>query len=263
MKFLFLGTGAADWPRDTAYLGDAAGTDRRCTSVLVNEDLLIDPNPDVPQAMQTFGADMRKIKYVIISHSHGDHYSAETLTRIAVDHVIHVYGSAGYPNKIPDHPNVVFHPIPLLKEESFGEYTIFPVYSTHYVDDTLETCYHYVIKTAEKTVFYGCDGAWLAPEAFQPMEKYGHYDCMIMDATFGDDPMKYRIQGSHIYFYHNSVSMLATMKDAFTVKKMVDDTTVMVADHLAKTYFPDIESAREQFGAIGFVPTYDGMRLEI
>lgn len=263
MKFLFLGTGAADWPRDTAYLGDAAGTDRRWTSVLVNEELLIDPNPDVPEALRTFGADRGKIKYVLISHSHEDHFSAETLLALAADHVIHVYGGNGYLHKIPDHPNVVFHPIPLLREETIGDYTVFPVYSTHFVDDTLETCYHYVIRQGEKTVFYGCDGAWLAPEAFQPMEQYGHYDCMIMDATFGDDPMLYQVQGSHIYFYHNSLSMLKTMHHAFTVKKLIDERTVMIADHLAKTYFPDMASAREQFSAIGFTVVHDGMYLSI
>lgn len=52
MDFLFLGTGAADWPRETACYGDAAGTNRRCTSVLVNGDLLIDSNPDVPEGMK-------------------------------------------------------------------------------------------------------------------------------------------------------------------------------------------------------------------
>ena len=107
MEFLFLGTGAADWPKETAHLGDAAGTDRRWTSVLVNEDLLIDPNPDVPEALRTFGADPGKIKYVLVSHSHYDHFCNETLLYLASDHVIHVYGGDGYPEKIPNHPNVI------------------------------------------------------------------------------------------------------------------------------------------------------------
>lgn len=51
MKLLFLGTGAADWDASQAHLGDETALQRRTTSVLVNEDLLIDPNPAVPEAM--------------------------------------------------------------------------------------------------------------------------------------------------------------------------------------------------------------------
>ncbi len=56
---------------------------------------------------------------------------------------------------------------------------------------------------------------------------------------------------------------MKTMQHAFTVKKLIDERTVMIADHLAKTYFPDMNSAREQFSAIGFVPVHDGMNLTI
>ena len=57
MEILFLGTGAADWPAETGSQGDERGLDRRRTSVLVDGEILIDPGPDVPEALQTFGAD--------------------------------------------------------------------------------------------------------------------------------------------------------------------------------------------------------------
>ena len=71
MKLLFLGTGAADWDASQAHLGDHTALQRRTTSVLVNQDLLIDHNPTVPEAMASFGADGGKIRNVLISHSHG------------------------------------------------------------------------------------------------------------------------------------------------------------------------------------------------
>ncbi len=113
----------------------------------------------------------------------------------------------GIPGKFRSIPMWCSIPFRFCRSRSSGITRYFLSIPPHFVDDTLETCYHNVSRFSDKTVFYGCDGARLAPEAFQPMEQYGHYDCMIMDAIFGDDPMKYRVQGSHIYFYHNSLSM--------------------------------------------------------
>ena len=54
MQLLFLGTGAADWPRD---LTENKGEYRRWSSALVDDALLIDPGPHAMEAMKTFGKD--------------------------------------------------------------------------------------------------------------------------------------------------------------------------------------------------------------
>ena len=59
MKITFLGTGAADWKREIH--GDMEGF-RRNSSVLIDSSLLIDPGPDVPDALDVFG------KYVMDTH---------------------------------------------------------------------------------------------------------------------------------------------------------------------------------------------------
>lgn len=60
--------------------------------------------------MAAFGADKRKVQNVLISHSHGDHYSPDTLVWLAEDHSVTVYGDGGYPQKLPSHPNLTFVP---------------------------------------------------------------------------------------------------------------------------------------------------------
>ena len=64
MKILFLGTGAADYSAEHRNL---AGY-RRNASALIDETLLIDPGPCVPDALATFGVRADKIRYVIHTH---------------------------------------------------------------------------------------------------------------------------------------------------------------------------------------------------
>ena len=262
MEILFLGTGAADWPRDTAHLADEKAVNRRCTSVLIDGCILIDPNPDVPEALAAYDADPEKIRWVLISHSHGDHYSAETLKVLAATHAIDVYGDGGYPEKLPAHPNVRFHAMERRRPTELPFGTLTAVLSTHDVEDTEEFCLHFILERDGKTVFYGPDGAWFGGGTWYELEKH-RFDCAILDATFGDDPSKFRFNSSHIWFYHNSASMLRTIRAAFFDKKMADEKTVFIADHLARGYYPDIEAARAVFEPMGYLAAYDGLRLTV
>ncbi|MEA4822607.1 MAG: MBL fold metallo-hydrolase [Clostridiaceae bacterium] len=260
MEVLFLGTGAADWPHETAALGDSTATNRRCTSVLIDNTLLIDPGPDVPEALAAFHVDPTQITTVLISHSHGDHYAASTLEFLSSVHPIDVYGDGGYPQKLPNNTNLRFHPLTLRHLTDTPAAQIIPVLSTHVVEDTEENCLHYIIIRDGQTVFYGPDGAWFGGGTWYELEKH-HFDCMILDATFGDDATKFRIPSRHIWFYHNSTSMIAAIRDACFDKKIADDRTRFVANHLARGFYPDIETAKAVFEPIGFIASYDGMRL--
>ena len=75
MKILFLGTGAADFPQDkTGVVGF-----RRTASVLIDEKILIDPGPWVLDAIEEYGVDVSKIKYILNTHLHDDHYCQKTV----------------------------------------------------------------------------------------------------------------------------------------------------------------------------------------
>ena len=76
MKILFLGTGAADWNENAKTEN---GFFRRNSSVLVDECILIDPGPGVPDAIREYGVDVSKIKYVLNTHNHMDHFNQDTL----------------------------------------------------------------------------------------------------------------------------------------------------------------------------------------
>lgn len=73
MRFLFLGTGAADWkrPQDT-------GEYRRNASTLVDGEMLIDGNETISEALPM----LENVPAMLFTHSHGDHYSKPFLQRV-------------------------------------------------------------------------------------------------------------------------------------------------------------------------------------
>jgi len=76
MKITFLGTGAADWNFQKHKDLDVF---RRNSSLLIDDCLLIDPGADVPNALQSFDKSIDKIKYIINTHDHSDHYNEKTV----------------------------------------------------------------------------------------------------------------------------------------------------------------------------------------
>lgn len=47
---------------------------RKRASILINDDLIIDLGPDTQTAMTMYDKDMGKIKYLLQTHIHTDHY---------------------------------------------------------------------------------------------------------------------------------------------------------------------------------------------
>ena len=46
--------------------------------MLVNDDLIIDLGPDTQTAMTMYDKDMRKIKYLLQTHIHANHYNEKS-----------------------------------------------------------------------------------------------------------------------------------------------------------------------------------------
>ena len=178
MKILYLGTGAADWTPEADYDNPEY---RRNSSALINGELLIDPGPCVPEALDTFGIDKSKIKYVIKTHAHSDHFNENTLKMLTDSGAEFTDLSAGG----------VF---------TLGKYEITAIKGNH----TFPVV-HFIISDGEKKLFYGLDGAWLMYEEYSAIKKAG-IDYAVFDATVGFTHGDFRI------FEHNNLHMVIEMK---------------------------------------------------
>lgn len=224
MKLLFLGTGAADWSLEV----QADPEYRRFTSTLIDGTLLIDPGLHVLNSIESFGVDMKEIKYVINTHRHSDHYNEDNL-RVLVEN-----GAEFIDFKAGDKKQV-------------GKYFIEAYRGNHGKIDTV----HFFISDGERILFYGLDGSWLMPDESYGLVKKG-VDYAILDGTLGD------VLGDIRIIEHNDLGMIREMVGAR--KPYVKRFCI---NHYAKQYFPTREIT-DAFGkSLGVDTTFDGLEREI
>ena len=222
MKILFLGTGAADFPEDKSGVEGF----RRTSSALIDDTILIDPGPWVLDAIEEYKVDATKIKYILNTHLHSDHYCQET-----VDFLIS-QGAKFIETRDKD----VFR---------LDNYEIEAYKGNH----TIEVC-HFIIKSGETCMFYGLDGAWLQYEEICAIWK-SKPDLAVFDATVGFVEKDWRV------FEHNNLNMVIEMK-----KSIDTDIKRYVISHMAYTLHTDHKTLAKEMEKHGIITAYDGMEIE-
>ncbi len=225
MKLLFLGTGAADWPKEKPRIGDY----RMNSSLLINGELLIDPGPYVPDAIRQFKVDINKIRYIIVTHRHTDHFNEETLRLLVGAGAQLIEFSAGETKKI-------------------GRYTVKATEGNH---ATCIPTVHFLIDDGEKRIFYGLDGAWLLySEIAAIKEKF--VDLAILDATIGNKKGDYRI------FEHNNLKMIIEQKES-----LENHIGRFVISHMSQTLHDSHDTLARQMRKENIETAYDGLAIEL
>lgn len=223
MKLFFLGTGAADWPRKKKETDKFF---RRNASVLIDECILIDPGPGVIDAIDEHAVDVTKIKYILNTHKHDDHFNSNTL-KFLVD------------------SGAEFIEVDDEREFNLDNYTIRSVRGNHPITTT-----HYLISDGKSCMFYGMDGAWLMYNEVQAI-KESAVDLAVLDGTIGF------IDGDYRIFEHNNLNMVLEMKKTLSpyVKRFC-------INHMAYTLYNDHETLASDMSRYGIDVAYDGMKIE-
>lgn len=222
MKILFLGTGAADY--SAADFGTKGY--RRNSSALIDEKILIDPGPCVPEAIKTFGVNPQKIKYVICTHSHSDHFNTDTLNFLQENGAEFIRFSDN-------------------ETKTVDGYEITALKGNHSIDVK-----HYLISDTKSRLFYGLDSAWLMYDEIAAIKK-SPVDFAVLDATIGF------IEGDYRIFEHSSLNMIIEMQ-----KSLKNHIKRFCISHLAKTLHPDHETVKESMKPFGIEVALDGFEAE-
>ena len=260
MKLEFLGTGAADFnlERDAGMEGF-----RRFSSALLDDTLMIDPGPHFFHYMETFGKPelLKNLKYVIITHSHGDHFSRDNTKKL---HELYpdcqFFGSVGT-GTFFEQLGIPFTAILPFKEYEIGEYKITPMPSSHCGDLVDEITYHYSIVDKEgKKFFYGADGGLFPERSWAYINKRA-YDLFVMELTIGDYPNAPHLC-SHMTL--NTMQLLInTVNNTRYGYKPVADNGKFLVTHLAKGWHKPHPELVEQLAPLGITPSYDGLIVEV
>ena len=166
MKITFLGTGAADFsPLLQTEYKDKLGRDvRRSSSILIEEQYLVDCGPHVLDSFRIQNLDCCKVTDLFVTHFHADHYNWECAAQLAAktELPLRIWHHAGAkPDPVP---NAVFCPLEPGEEQQNGTLKVKPLAANH-----SGWPLHYDFELDGQRMFYGCDGAWVLNDTFAAM----------------------------------------------------------------------------------------------
>lgn len=217
MRIRFLGTGAATAaPLPFCNCGFCRELRekrlfRRRASLLVDDGLLIDFGPDVPQMAAEMAIDLTRVDTVLQTHSHADHFDAgHWVTRIpgyapeALGEVLlagseltmaHIREKMMreegddadlFDEAAAEAMRILPRAVPANRPFFTCRYEILPLAVPHDVSDG--SVIYVIHSTAdEKTILYATDSPRFPADVWGALAKL-HLDCAILDHTYGSLP---------------------------------------------------------------------------
>lgn len=201
MKIHFLGTAASEGIPNPfcrcAHCQQARilkGKDLRThSSVIIDDQLLIDIAPEFSQQLLRDNLDATQIHSLLFTHTHPDHFNVgELFSRMEgygfeIDHPLHIFGNDrainGAAEVLPgySHQRFGFHClVPFVTVETHG-YRITPLLANH---AKWELCYTWFIEKEGKALFYGHDSGWFPELTWQWLEGK-KIDLAVLECTYG------------------------------------------------------------------------------
>lgn len=284
MKITFLGTSASNaFPEafckcDNCVKARILGGKslRKRSSILVNDDLLIDLNPDIMSSSQMHNCSLVNVRYCLQTHPHADHLdmnhlnsrspgfgvvgapvlnfyaSAQTLKRASetFERDLANYGlfSPGAEERL----NLKVHQVEPLTPFTFGDYRVIAFPANH--APTLGAML-YSVEANNRTIFYGTDTATLFEETWQAFHQHQmRFDLVILDHTYGLTS----VGTDHM----NAFDVVEHMQRMQREELLTPNARVF-ATHFAHQSNPPYPELKEFAIKNGYDIAYDGLVLEI
>jgi phosphoribosyl 1,2-cyclic phosphate phosphodiesterase len=281
MKITFLGTSAAT-SVPLAFCNCKAckqgrslkGKDiRRRSSVVINDDLLIDLGPDAVVASLEYGIDITQIKYLLQTHAHTDHFDAghfitrhyeyavrnmneitvvaseKTLLSMSHRLSLEMQGVDLFDSKWQKELSVVIKKLDHGQQISIDDYKVLAIESMH---DLYEDSLIYFIQHNSKTLLYGVDLFELTEDAWRLLEGI-HIDILILDQTYGKG---YNAGG------HFDAEQVEAIIRKMRLLHIVDDNSQIYATHLSHEGNDIHEVAEDNAMKSGYHIAFDGLTVD-
>ena len=260
MKLTFLGTGAAqNHKTPEAKIGDG----RHCSTLLVDDSLLVDVSPQSFEFAQKLELDTSKVTDVLITHSHGDHFNVSQLVKFAVsaERKITVWCHFDAVNNIEIADNaleyITFEYLKEMESVAVNGCNVTALPANHEMPNG-EQALHYIIEKNGKTIFYGCDGGWFFGRTWNKIRET-KFDCMVLECTVGDHGGDARLGG------HNTMPMVELLSMGIRENSVLKENGIIMANHMGNLTHDRLPHDRiaEKMARFGVIAAYDGMKVEI
>ncbi|MBO6159392.1 MAG: hypothetical protein J6P72_09095 [Firmicutes bacterium] len=296
MNFTYLGTAAAEgWPavfcncpscKRAEKIGLAAywaGTKeareiRTRSQSLVGEDLLIDLPPDTYLHKLRENLDLTKVKYLLITHKHMDHFYPQELTirgsgysHDMVNEDLHIYCAqetmdyfylvSGWELDKASDRHLHWHVLSAFQPVQAGPYWITPLPASHMKEGNEPFLYH--IEKEEDgrnlSILYLHDSGYYKDEVWDYFEKTakdkGPVTMVSFDSTSGD---KETDHGGHMGF-----SEVFRVKDRMEKLGIIGKETICCMNHFSHNGHYSYDEMAALASPHGCLVSYDGMKLAL
>lgn len=261
LDLLFLGTGAANWPKKYAPLNQklTRGETRGMSSMLVNGHLLIDCGPTVLDVMKRYDVNPAAVNDILLTHTHADHLHPDNILTIANARdsklgPLKFWGDPDALKKVPDSERIEKRPVAVAQSFEIQGVTVTGLESNHQVEGSEETCLIYLLEGSTRTALYATDGAWLLTSTWNYLRKKS-LDAIIWDATCGER------KGDSRIFSHNDLAMIRHMNASLMKGKTLKPDAKIILTHIANKLHPPHHVLEKKLQPEGLIPAYDGMSV--
>ncbi len=282
MKLTFLGTSAAT-AMPLPFCGCAVcararregGKDiRGRASLAVDGAVLVDLGPDSVQACCRYGVDLTKIRVLLQTHAHSDHFDAGHFITRHPDYAIREAGfltlaASGGTLRAMDAAlrredgdaklfDAAFQralrftvcPLEPMKTAVLGGYSVTAFDSRH---DPSQQAVVYLIEREGRSVFYGTDLREMGEEVYVRLRKV-RPDVIILDQTYGEG----KNAGGHL-----DAGEVAETVGRLRDMGAVTARTRIYATHISHEGNPSHEEMRALAGKYGYDIAYDGLTVQV
>ena len=254
MELTFVGTGAADWKAEQRGEPDY----RRFSSVLIGDDLLIDPGPHVFWYTEDFHCPdlLCSVKNCLLTHSHDDHFRMDTLARIYAHSNAELWCHGHAMDREQVFAGLQIHGLHTFTPTSIGNYIVTAVPANHSTAVPTEQALHFIIEQEGKRIFYGCDGAWLLRDTWYYLREL-LFDLMIFDCTLGD------CNGDRRIFEHNNLHMVEMLADAMRQNHVLKENGRIMISHLSRLAHETQDRVEARMQGSQIAVARDGLRIQV
>lgn len=245
---------------------------RTRSSILINEEFLIDFNPDICTQANNNDVDLGKIKYLAITHSHSDHfdvghfitrwsaYATENLTHMDIicsketaldindqikETVFDMFSESWQKDM-----NYTLHTLSYDEEKIIGDYKIIGIDSKH---DIRINSMVYIVSYKDKNIFYGTDLKELSEESWNILKRY-KLDIVFLDQTYG---------ANHNGGGHLDADQVIDIINKMYTHNIVDENSLIYATHISHEGNSTHDEMELMAKKNNYRIAYDGMNIDI
>lgn len=277
MKLTYLGTAAAEgWPAlfcncDHCKRARKAGGKniRTRSQALINKDLMIDFPSDSNYHMLKNNLDLSAVKYLLITHSHLDHYAPIELffrsksyyAHNLTEEFLYIYANEAVLDKYnktlsdyneePTDQKIITNHIPLYTPLQLDGYMITALRANHAPG---QTAYVYLINDGKSTLLYLHDTGRLYDEVYDYLiENKVKADVISFDCTYG----LLKGGGGHL-----GLDTCEIERDKLIENKIADTNTRCIVNHFSHNGGAIYDEMVPIAEKLGFETAFDGMEIE-